>query len=249
MSDPYVIAEHVSKHFHVLSQRGTTFRAIKAFLKREPLMKKLNVLSHVSFEMKRGEKIAIVGKNGAGKTTLLRILAGIYEPSSGEVYTEIAPKVLLNFWTGFNMDLTVIDNVYLCGALFGGERKLLARSLPRILEMAELSTLGYSPAKRLSLGQIQRLSLSIFLNTPGDFLIFDECLAFVDKGFARKSDAFIKEHISDHKTAIMASHDGEFLKKHCTRAIWLDKGSIRMDGEARRVISEYESVVSGEATE
>ena len=247
MNDSCVMANDLSKHFLVLRQRETAFRMIKSFIRRESLMRKLSVLSHVSFEIKRGERVAVIGKNGAGKTTLMRLLAGIYKPSGGEIHAPVDPKVLLNFWTGFSLDLSVVDNVDLCGTIFGGERMVLSRHVHRILEMAELSSVSHSPVKRLSLGQIQRLSLSIFLNTPGDFLIFDECLAFVDKGFLQKSDGFINGHITDDKTVIMASHDGDFLKKHCTRAIWLDEGRIRMDGEAHRVISEYERAVFEQA--
>ncbi|OGS13984.1 MAG: hypothetical protein A2234_05425 [Elusimicrobia bacterium RIFOXYA2_FULL_58_8] len=247
MNENAIIAENVSKHFFILRHRETAFRVIKALLHKEPLMKKLRVLHNISVTIKQGERVAVVGNNGAGKTTLLRLMAGIYKPTTGLIRTGSEPKVLLNFWTGFNNDLSVIDNVYLRGAIVGGERKALTHDMKVILEMAGLATFMYSPLKRLSMGQIQRLSLSVFLNTPGDFLILDECLAFVDKGFIIKSDAAIREKITGGKTIIMASHDGEFLARHCPRAIWLDEGRIRMDGDCRRVICEYERSVAGQA--
>ena len=155
----------------------------------------------------------------------------------------------MNFWTGFNNDLSVLDNIYLRGAIFGGGRALLTQRMTAILEMADLPAFIHSPLKILSLGQIQRLSLSIFFNTPGDFLIFDECLAFVDKGFVKKSDELLRAQLTGDKIVIMASQDGEFLKRHCPRAIWLDEGRIRMDGDSSLVISAYEKHVSGQGGE
>lgn len=240
MSDISVKVENLSKRFLVLKRKETALRALKALIKQEAIRRELWVLRDISFEIKKGEKLALVGKNGSGKTTLLRILTGIYDKTSGYVKVEDNPKALFEFWIGLNGDLSVVDNIYLFGAVHGMARDVLEPNLHKGLEMAELYHLRFSPLKELSLGQMQRLALSVFFQINSDFLIFDESLKFVDKGFAQKCEAYFQDLSSSDKTAIMTSQDSSFLRRHCRAAIWLDEGRIRMNGEANRVITEYE---------
>jgi ABC-type polysaccharide/polyol phosphate transport system ATPase subunit len=213
---------------------------LRAWVRHEPLKKEFWLLHNLSFKVKSGEKLALIGKNGAGKTTLLRILAGIYDKTGGDVAIKKTPNAFFSFWTGFNNNLSVIDNVYLFGAVHGMNRNFLKERIHRIFEMTELYDLRFSPLKELSMGQGQRLALSVFLQAPGDFLIFDESLEFVDRGFAQKCGAYFRDLFSSDKTIIMTSHDNSFLKKYCGTAIWLDGGIIRMYGNIKEVISEYE---------
>jgi ABC-type polysaccharide/polyol phosphate transport system ATPase subunit len=240
MNDFCVKAEKLSKLFLVFKSKKTTLKALKAMLSREALKKELWALYDVSFEIKKSEKLALVGKNGAGKTTLLRILTGIYDKTSGDIVVKDNPRALFRFWTGLNRDLSVIDNIYLFGAMYGMDRNFLKDKLDDILKMSELYHLQFVPLNKLSAGQAQRLSLSIFFQSKSNFFIFDESLAFVDQSFAQKCEAYFKELSSSDKTVIMTSHDNRLLRKYCNRAIWLDEGRISMFGEAKRVINEYE---------
>lgn len=239
MSDICVKAENLSKRFLVLKRKETALRTLKALIKHESFKRELWALRDVSFEIKKGEKLAIIGRNGSGKTTLLRILMGIYDKTSGYIKVEGSPRALFKFWIGLNRDLSVIDNVYLFGAVHEMRRAILEHAMHKILKMAELYHLRFSPLKELSMGQCQRLALSVFFQTSVDFLIFDEGLTFVDQGFVQNCEAYFQDLSSSEKTVIMTSQDASFLKRYCKTAIWLDEGHIRMAGRAKEVIGEY----------
>lgn len=240
MSETIVKIEKLSKCFLVLKSEKTALRTLKALIKRQPITREHWVLRNISFEIKKGDKLAIIGKNGSGKTTLLRILSGIYDKTSGYLRVEIQPRVLFKSWIGLNADLSLLDNIYLFGAVHGIERDILKPRIDEILEMAELYDLRFSSLKELSSGQQQRLVLSVFFQIDSDFLIFDESLAFIDRGFAQKCEVFFQNLSASKKTVIMTSHASSFLEKYCKTAVWLDEGRIRMGGGTKEVIDEYE---------
>ena len=213
MSDICVKVENLSKRFLVLKRKVTVLQSLEALIKHKLLKGELWVLRDVSFEIKRGEKLAIIGKNGSGKTTLFRILTGIYSQTSGSIKIKDRPRALFKFWTGFNWDLSIIDNIYLFGAMHGMSRDVLEDKIDSILEMTELYQLRFSSLKELSTGQFQRLALSVFFQTADDFLIFDESMAFMDKDFVKKCEPYFQDLFSSEKTVIMTSHDASFFKK------------------------------------
>jgi ABC-2 type transport system ATP-binding protein len=239
MTPPLVKADHVAKCYQVLKRQRTTLRALKALLGREKLTMELWALRDLSFTITSGEKVAIIGRNGSGKTTLLRLLAGIIEPSSGRIEVVREPLALFKFWIGQNADLPVIDNIYLFAAVCGMKRGKTKPLVAKILDCAEIKNLGYAPLQDLSLGQRQRLALSIVFHVPADFLVFDETFVHVDQAFFRECEAFFVSLAGSSRTMVITSHDLEFLKKYCRRAIWLDKGSIRLDGPVAEVIEAY----------
>lgn len=241
MRDICVKVDKLYKRFLIIKNRPTVLRTLKALIKSESLRKEFWVLNGISFEVKKGEKLAIIGKNGSGKTTLLRILTGIYEKTSGFLKVECQPRALFNFWIGFNSELSVIDNIHLFGAIHGIKRDILSSRTSNILEMSELGNLVFCPLKELSLGQQQRLALSVFFQTASDFLIFDESLAFVDQSFAQKCEDYFQKIFIPENTIIMTSNNSSFLRRHCKTALWLDEGRIRAHGEVGAVLAEYES--------
>ena len=240
MSQTCLKLENVSKRFRILQSETTVLRLIKNLLSGRSLRKEFWALKDISFEIKKGEKVALIGKNGSGKTTLLRIISGIYDKTSGQIETNDAPRALFKFCTGLNTHLFIIDNIYLFGALHGMEKKFLKERLEEIIGMAEIGHLRYAPLKDLSAGQTQRLAMSAFFQVTGDFYIFDESLAFVDSSFIHKCKNYFDRLFSSSKTVIMASHDSSFLKKYCNRALWFKEGILHMDGPAREVIELYE---------
>lgn len=149
-------------------------------------------------------------------------------------------RVLFKFWIGLNAYLPVIDNIYLLGAMHGIGREILKNKTDEILEMASLNHLRFSALKELSIGQCQRLAVSVFFQGEGNLLIFDEALGFVDNDFIQKCDYYFKRLSSSDKTIIMTSHNSDFLNKYCRTAIWLDEGKVRMYGEFNKVNAEYE---------
>jgi len=240
MSNICIKVEDLSKRFLVLKTEKTFLRTLNNLLRRESFKKEMWILHNISFEIKKGEKLAIIGKNGCGKTTLLRILMGIYGKTSGYLEVNVEPKALFKFWIGLNGELSVIDNIYLFGTVYGMDRHFLNQNMDKILDLAGLYDLRFSSLKELSNGQTQRLALSVFFQSKSNFLIFDESLVFVDQVFANKCETYFEELAASDKTVIMTSHNSSFLRKYCHTAIWLDEGYIRMSGEANDVIDKYE---------
>ena len=239
MNNTYVEVDKLAKRFFVPKQRLTAFRMLNAWMHGESLRREFWSLRDISFSVCKGEKLAIIGKNGSGKTTLLRFLAGIYEKTSGDVVVHTQPSALFRWWIGFNAELSVVDNVYLFGAIYGMSRRNLQEYRGDILRVAELEDLCFISLKGLSAGQLQRLAFSIFMHVENDFLIFDESLAFVDQSFAQKCDAYFSKLCASDKTVIISSHDIDFLRRYCQRALWLEAGHIRMWGQAQQVLSAY----------
>jgi ABC-type polysaccharide/polyol phosphate transport system ATPase subunit len=240
MNDTIITAKSLSKRFYVLKKERTFLRALKAVAQRNHIQKELWVLKDINFTIKKGEKIALIGRNGCGKTTLLRILTGTYDKTGGYFETRATPLSLYRYMVGASGDLSVTDNIFLFGALYGLDRRFLNPRLGHILENAELSHLAFSPLKELSSGERERLSLSIFSHVQSDFLIFDEGLAFIDRKFSEKCRSYFHDLLASEKTVIITGHDRSFLKELCTRALWLDDGRIRMSGGVNEVFDEYE---------
>jgi ABC-2 type transport system ATP-binding protein len=242
MNATCVAARNLGKSFRILKRQRSTLRAIKSFFKRDPLTRELWALRDLSVTILQGEKVALIGPNGSGKTTLLRLLAGILEPSAGELRVTGSPLALFKFWIGQNTDLPVIDNIYLFGAMCGKGRAVMKPLVPEILDLAGITGLVYTTLQDLSSGQRQRLVLSIVFQAAADFLIFDETLAHVDQKFARECDSFFSCLGSSSRTVIVASHDHAFLRRHCCRGIWLEEGRLRMDGPINDVLDAYHEI-------
>ena len=240
MNAPSVRLEHVAKRFMIPHTQRTTLRVIKALLRREALRHELWALEDVSFALQPGERLALVGRNGSGKTTLLRLLSGILAPTSGTIALASRPRALFSTSIGFSTELTVADNVFLFGAIHGLTRRVLEPRQQDIIARAGISHLMHTPLKDLSMGQVQRLALSIFAESTGRFLIFDEVLVNVDRGFARTADAYFRSLAQSGRTLVMTSHDPAFLASYCDRAIWIDAGRVRLDGAFDDVMREYE---------
>lgn len=240
MSDISVRADRLSKRFRVPAGRSTVLRRLRALARGDPLGRERWVLRDLSFEVRTGEKLALVGKNGAGKTTLLRLLSGIYRQTSGALAVRGRPTALFSCDIGFIRDLSVLDNVYLFGAVYGIGRDVLTPRAADILVRAGVEDLAHAPLRDLSVGQVQRLALSIFSQTASDFLLFDEVLANVDHGFRRESERFFGLLTRSDRTVIMTSHDTSILRQYCERALWLDEGRARRIGPVDDVIDEYE---------
>jgi len=240
MNELCVEVKNLSKCFFIPCSQETSLKVLKRIILRQPMKKEFWALRDITFSVKKGEKLAVVGKNGSGKTTLLRILGGIYNETSGYVRTSCDANILLAFWVGFNGELSVIENAYLFGAIHGISRRFLKDKMDEILNAAELFDLRYAYLKEISSGQRQRLALSVFFQNTENFLIFDESLTCVDKYFSQVCEKYFQSLLESDKTVIVCSHDTSFLRKHCNTAIWMDEGRIRMIGSAEEVITKYE---------
>jgi ABC-type polysaccharide/polyol phosphate transport system ATPase subunit len=201
--------------------------------------KRRQVLRDVSLVVQPGEKIGIIGANGSGKSTLLKIICGILQPTTGTVAVtgNIAP--LIELGAGFDVELSLVDNVIYYGLLLGIERKLMQEHLDAILDFAELQEHRSEPVKTLSSGMVARLGFAIATEFRPDVLILDEVLSVGDESFKRKSKERIDALWDEHVTIVVVSHDLEFIARACDRAVWIEQGSLMCDGPAHETVLRY----------
>ncbi|AQR97838.1 ABC transporter ATP-binding protein [Clostridium saccharoperbutylacetonicum] len=204
-------------------------------LEKKPFL----ALNDVSFDVKKGEILGIIGGNGAGKSTLLKILAGIMKPSSGQVTVKgtIAPMIELG--TGFDFELSALENIYLSGAVLGYSKNFINSKVVEIFDFSELWDFKDVPVKYFSSGMVARLAFAVSTIVVPDVLIVDEILSVGDMSFQKKSYKRMKELMCSGSTVIYVSHDVESLGKMCDRVIWIDKGTIKMIGEAKKVCEAF----------
>lgn len=204
---------------------------------RQPA-KKL-VLDKIDLVVEKGEKIGIIGSNGAGKSTLLKVISGILEPTSGQVRVrgKIAP--LIELGAGFDAEISVLDNIQLYGVLLGFSRAEMKERVDSILEFAELEDYKFIPVKGLSSGMVARLGFAIATDIQPDILILDEVLSVGDESFKHKCQKRMDKFWESHVTIIMVSHSMEFIKQSCNKAIWLNKGCLKLSGKSEDVVASY----------
>jgi lipopolysaccharide transport system ATP-binding protein len=196
-------------------------------------------LRDVSFEVKPGEVLGIVGKNGAGKSSLLKILSRITEPSSGEVILRGRIASLLEVGTGFHPELSGRENIYLNGAILGMKRWEIQRKLDEIVAFAEVEQFLDTPVKRYSSGMYVRLAFAVAAHLEPEILILDEVLSVGDASFQRKCLGKMGEVSREGRTILFVSHNVVALQSLCTRAVHLEKGALKMEGPVSQVISSY----------
>ena len=218
----------------VNSLKELVVRAFKKNLKR----KKFECLKGVSFDVHRGEAVALIGRNGAGKSTLLKIVSGILKPTTGYAkrYGRITP--ILRLGAGFDGNATGLENIYLNAAILGYTKKDIDEKVPAIIEFSELGDFIYSPIKTYSSGMLARLGFSIAVNMESEILLIDEILAVGDIAFNKKCHEKLAELQKNGLTFLIVSH-GEAVKRYCKRAIWIDGGVVREDGDINVVFKHY----------
>ncbi|SRR6266851_1860060 len=239
--------DRVSKKYDLRTASNSPRRWYKcAFAKRSEHMW---ALRDVSFEVKEGEALGIVGHNGAGKTTILRILSSITSPTQGEITVRGRLAALVEVSSGFHPELTGRENVYLHGAMLGMRRSEIRRKLDSIIEFSGVSQYIDVPVKRYSSGMYVRLGFSIAAHMDPDVLLLDEVLAVGDAAFQAKCLERIAELRKKGRTIVFISHDLAAVYRLCDRALLLSHGRVLMDGPARSVIDEYQRMTfAGEGT-
>ena len=202
-------------------------------------------LKEVSFEIKRGEVVGIIGRNGAGKTTLLKILSRITEPTEGQA--EIRGRVgsLLEVGTGFHPELTGRENIYLNGAILGMKKAEIEQKFDQIVDFAEIEKFIYTPVKHYSSGMYVRLAFSVAAHLEPEILFVDEVLAVGDLGFQRKCLGKMSDVAQEGRTVLFVSHNLTAIKHLCQTAIVLDTGRIIHQGTANEAVHAYRALVHG----
>jgi ABC-type polysaccharide/polyol phosphate transport system ATPase subunit len=198
---------------------------------RKTFHRKHDALKNVSFDLKRGEVLGIIGENGSGKSTLLKILNSVVSPTSGGFSSHGRITALLELGGGFNNDLTGIENLFYLGAIQGYSKKEMKSKIDQILDFADIGEYAYQPVNTYSSGMYVRLAFSMAINIDPDILITDEALSVGDIRFQQKCFRKIREFKDLGKTILICTHSLSVVKDFCTRAIWLHEGEIREQGD------------------
>lgn len=198
----------------------------------------------VSFEVERGEVLGIVGANGSGKTTVLKLVSRITEPTRGIVRTRGRTGAVLEIGTGFHPELTGAENIRLNAAVLGMSGREIQARLDEIVDFSGVETFLDTPLKRYSTGMRLRLAFAIAAHVEPEILAVDEVLAVGDAEFQRKCLDKMSEMKGGGRTVLFVSHDHGAVTQLCSRAIWLDRGRVRADGEATKVVAEYLGSIS-----
>ena len=243
-SEDYAIeVNDVSMIFNMASERLDNLKEyfIK-LVKHELFFEEFHALKHVSFKVRRGEVLGLVGTNGSGKSTMLKIIAGVLEPSEGSVTVRgnIAP--LIELGAGFDPELTARENIYLNGALLGYTKEFIDAHLDDIVDFAELRDFMDMPLKNYSSGMVARIAFAIATVVEPDVLIVDETLSVGDVFFQQKCERRIQSFIdSGNVTVLFVSHSIEQVERICTSAVWIEKGHERMIGPVDEVCAAYKA--------
>ena len=199
---------------------------------------------NITFSLKQGDMLGIIGTNGAGKSTLLKAISGIMEPTEGKVERKGTIAALLELASGFDGDLTVRENTYLRGAMLGYTRKFMDEMYGEIITFSGLAEFQDRPFKHLSSGMKSRLAFSIASLVNPDILILDEVLSVGDGAFKKKSEAKMKEIIAGGATTILVSHSLAQVREMCNKVLWLDKGEQMAFGGTREICDEYQEFLN-----
>lgn len=218
-----------------LDNVGLTYRTRRSLFQRTYF----EALRNVSIGVVEGETLGIIGRNGCGKSTLLRILAGIYSPDKGTITCTCNSISLLSVNLGFDPELSGRSNAIISGMFMGARRKEVVEKIDEIEAFAELGRFFDEPIKTYSSGMRARLGFAVALTMRANLILIDEVLGVGDIHFRKKAESAITNLISSDQTVVLVSHAMDQIKRLCDRAIWLDKGSVRMVGHAAEVVEAY----------
>jgi len=236
-----VKVEGVSVTYRAAYETKPTLRgALLRMGRGQKMVREIQALTDVSFEVPRGGVTGVIGVNGAGKSTLMRCIAGILPPSAGRIEVYGRVSTLLALGVGFNRQLSGRENVILGGLAAGLRRDQLAAKYDEIAEFAELGDFMDLPMRTYSSGMFGRLAFSVAVNMDPDILLIDEALSVGDARFKRKSFEKMQELCTKAGTIVLVSHALRSIRELCDQVVWMDKGSVTMSGETDTVLDAYE---------
>ena len=239
-----IVARNVGVQYNLRFSRRTTVKQTLQGLvsgKRARRTVKFWALRDVSFALKRGDILGIIGSNGAGKSTLMMCIAGVLPPDRGAVWTFGKTSMLFSLGTGFDMEASGRENIYLNAAFLGLRRKEIDDKLDEIIEFSELGSFMEAPVRTYSSGMIARLSFAIACNIEPEILLLDEVMGsgVGDAAFKEKSETKVDELRERAKAMVVVTHSTQYVTEHCTKAMWLDEGLVVATGDPHQVVEAY----------
>lgn len=233
--------KNVSMKFNLMEEKVDTIKDyILKIIKGQMLYNEFSALTDVSFQVKKGDILGIIGFNGAGKSTMLKILAGVLKPTAGEVVVRGSVAPLIEVGAGFDPELTARENIFLNGAILGHRREFLKEHFQEIIDFAELNQFVDVPVKNFSSGMYARLGFSIATIVKPDILIVDEVLSVGDYRFQEKCEDRIRKMILGGTTVLLVSHDLNLVKNICNQVVFLQQGKLKDFGETDVICKRYE---------
>jgi len=230
--------KNLTKSFKLYSDKPNTLkeRIVRGWKNKTEVH---TVLENINLTINKGETIALIGVNGSGKSTLLKLMTKIIYPNKGSLKTYGKLTSLLELGAGFHADFTGRENIYFNAAIFGLTKNEIDKRLDDIINFSELGDFIDSPVRTYSSGMYMRLAFSVAINVDAEILLIDEILAVGDQHFQEKCFSKLEELSKSDKTIVIVSHSLDAVRKLCKRAIWIDNGHIREDGDSNKVIDEY----------
>jgi ABC-type polysaccharide/polyol phosphate transport system ATPase subunit len=237
LNDDAIIVENVSKSFSIPSSPNSKGS-------KKLTNKKFKVLDNISFTVKKGEVLGIIGLNGSGKTTLLRLIAGIYKPDTGKIKVNGSIAPLLQMGVGFHSDLLARENIIMNGLLLGMKKQVIENKVDKIIEYAELERFQNLQIRFYSAGMKSRLSFAMAMEIDPDIVLVDEILSVGDKNFRKKSLNSFLSLKKKGKTILHSTHNIGKISEYSERALLLAKGKQVMIGDTQEVVNEYLKIKS-----
>ncbi len=235
-------ADRVSKCFSMSKQRSFLAKALaRKLLMLDSTKTEHWALRDVSFEIEKGESVAVIGENGSGKSTLLSLIAQVSYPTTGTVEVNGRVGPMLELGAGFHHDLTGLENIYLNAALLGLDKDEVDAKLQSIVDYAEIGDFLHSPIHTYSSGMYARLGFAVLAHIDPDILIVDEALAVGDTTFQSKCEATMNKMLGGGTTMFLVSHNTQVVQDLCQKAIWMHRGRMRRFGPCEEVVHEYHS--------
>lgn len=244
MAETSVKVDNVYMMFNLSKNKETRLKEyVINMIKGNLFFDEFWALENISFELKRGESMGLIGVNGSGKSTLLRLVAGIMEPTHGTVYTKgsIAPLIALG--GGFEENLSARENIYLNGTMHGHTTEFMKKRFDDIVSFAELEKFIDVPVKNFSSGMRARLGFAIATSVQADIVIADEVLSVGDARFRKKCEDRISNLLKEGTTVLFVSHSTAQVVKICKKALWLQKGRVVRSGESKEVCAAYRKYI------
>lgn len=246
MSEYAIQVKNVSKVYKLYHRPAD--RLIDAFgFPGKKRFREHGALKDISFDVRKGETLGIIGTNGSGKSTILKIITGVLNPTDGEVVIDGRISALLELGAGFNQEYTGIENVYLNGMMMGFSDAEIDARLPNILEFADIGEFVNQPVRTYSSGMFVRLAFAVAINIDPEILIVDEALSVGDVFFQAKCYKKFEEFKEQGKTILFVSHDLSSIVKYCDRVVLLNKGSMLEEGTPKDMVGLYKRVMLGQA--